>query len=685
MRKRFGDTLVEVTLAIGIFSMVAIAVVAVVNNSTSGAQSSLEVTVTREQIDTQAEALRFIHGSYISDVKADVSSDKNAKANYTGLWRAITKRAILKSEVAEFIKPSTCSSLYGKPLKNIGFIINTRRLNEVKETKTNETGGTTIGEVMITPDNDNDSPLFEKNIFRPTVTYPRLVFNNNKGSTDALSDTDMSDKVMKYAEGLFIIPTIDEDSTTIVTDTTIQRGSAFFDFYIMSCWYPSNTERPSTISTVVRLYDPDAITETAQDRNVHVYFNGNGGSTESPMAPLSVPLGAQKTIPNNTYQRLGYKFDGWCTAMVESRSDCNVSSGRTYYTGNGSTYRAPNMLETSNDNRVELYAVWQSLPFDMNLIFNLSGGYDPSTGNSGTVTKTVSNIKVGDIINLGTVISPVLPGDIFKGWEGTNIDGDAYHYKVKETNLQEKTASFTAIWDHNYTVTYVTNSSWEVGSHTCSRLNGCTLSSDTPSRSGYTFRGWCTAPNNGTCNGQAYQSNEKIDGAALKNSDMTLYAIWSIFNETITISLDWSNATGLKDLDANIRGTLSNGTSFNATYNTTVVNDTIDGQSYNIAKSLTGIDCYGLTTSGIHKCANETYIINTLGGKDYYYYVKNYTYKTSRPTGAVVTVTSSAGTQTFYASDASGSGGCWNVFAYKDGKIIPRQTLSNYNYPETNY
>ena len=51
MHKRVGDTLVEVTLAIGIFSMVAIAVVAVVSGSTSGAQSALETTVTREQID----------------------------------------------------------------------------------------------------------------------------------------------------------------------------------------------------------------------------------------------------------------------------------------------------------------------------------------------------------------------------------------------------------------------------------------------------------------------------------------------------------------------------------------------------------------------------------------------------------------------------------------------------------
>ena len=55
MRK--GDTLIEVAIAIAVFSLVAIGVVSVVNGSTSSTQSALEVTVSREEIDAQAEAL----------------------------------------------------------------------------------------------------------------------------------------------------------------------------------------------------------------------------------------------------------------------------------------------------------------------------------------------------------------------------------------------------------------------------------------------------------------------------------------------------------------------------------------------------------------------------------------------------------------------------------------------------
>ena len=83
-----GDTLIEVMLAVGIFSMVAVAVVAVMSGGTSSAQTALETTLTREAIDAQAEALRFIQSSYIAE------KDNTADASYAKLWRAITGNAL---------------------------------------------------------------------------------------------------------------------------------------------------------------------------------------------------------------------------------------------------------------------------------------------------------------------------------------------------------------------------------------------------------------------------------------------------------------------------------------------------------------------------------------------------------------------------------------------------------------
>ena len=96
MRKKEGDTLVEVSIAIGIFSMVAIAAVAVMSGSASSAQTALETTLAREEIDVQAEALRFIHSAYLSET----GSNSNQKT-YSDLWDEITKNAIKVEDSSE--------------------------------------------------------------------------------------------------------------------------------------------------------------------------------------------------------------------------------------------------------------------------------------------------------------------------------------------------------------------------------------------------------------------------------------------------------------------------------------------------------------------------------------------------------------------------------------------------------
>ena len=103
-----GDTLIEVTLAVGIFSMVAVAVVSVVSTSTSNGQIALETTLAREQIDAQAEALRFIHSSAVSALEEGKKTEKFVK-----LWEEIKKNANTSNAngVLEY-SPNTCAELY---------------------------------------------------------------------------------------------------------------------------------------------------------------------------------------------------------------------------------------------------------------------------------------------------------------------------------------------------------------------------------------------------------------------------------------------------------------------------------------------------------------------------------------------------------------------------------------------
>lgn len=74
-----GDTLVEVLLAVTVFSMVAVGTIAVMNEGTNAAQRSLEITQVRQQIDAQAESLRAAHQAYLASDTSTVWPEIAAK------------------------------------------------------------------------------------------------------------------------------------------------------------------------------------------------------------------------------------------------------------------------------------------------------------------------------------------------------------------------------------------------------------------------------------------------------------------------------------------------------------------------------------------------------------------------------------------------------------------------------
>lgn len=58
---RRGDTIIEVLLAITVFSVVAVGAIMMMNRGVALSQRSLEITLVRQQIDAQADMLRYIH------------------------------------------------------------------------------------------------------------------------------------------------------------------------------------------------------------------------------------------------------------------------------------------------------------------------------------------------------------------------------------------------------------------------------------------------------------------------------------------------------------------------------------------------------------------------------------------------------------------------------------------------
>ena len=251
MKLRRGDTLIEVALALGIFSMVAISIVSVVSASTSGAQSSLETTVAREEVDVQAEALRFIHDSYIAGGQSNsVNNDR-----YRELWRAITGSAKNKADSLTF-NPTTCKELYdGSALQDQGaFIINPRNLGLIN-TEDRSLLDDAINQIVIRPPvNATDNGVF----FAPT-TYPRLLYGapsqteNQLNNQSLLALTASDDANLRRAEGIYVVAIQDGETTAIVNQNGTVKRAAYYDFYIRTCWFAPGADRPSSVSTVIRL------------------------------------------------------------------------------------------------------------------------------------------------------------------------------------------------------------------------------------------------------------------------------------------------------------------------------------------------------------------------------------------------------------------------------------------------
>lgn len=60
MKMSQGDTIIELVLAFAIFSLAAVGTISLLNSGVATTQRNLETTLVREQVDTQAETIRYI-------------------------------------------------------------------------------------------------------------------------------------------------------------------------------------------------------------------------------------------------------------------------------------------------------------------------------------------------------------------------------------------------------------------------------------------------------------------------------------------------------------------------------------------------------------------------------------------------------------------------------------------------
>lgn len=192
-----GDTIIEVLLAITIFSMLSIGSMTIMNQGTNAAQRSLEITQVRQQIDAQAEALRAAQQAYtVSTNPTDPSLT----------WNQITATTPT-SDFESSDSPSGCPEVKADDISG-AFIMDTRNATRAPDTPTDWFASIAAA----------DAPTFAK---------------------------------VDYSGGL--------KAHGIWIERTFEEGGPLpdaYNFNIRSCWFSAGLSVPIQIDTLVRLYEP---------------------------------------------------------------------------------------------------------------------------------------------------------------------------------------------------------------------------------------------------------------------------------------------------------------------------------------------------------------------------------------------------------------------------------------------
>ena len=214
-----------------------------------------------------------------------------------------------------------------------------------------------------------------------------------------------------------------------------------------------------------------------------IKFDVNGGNGLN-MTTKSVECGGTYGELPQAY-RTGYIFKGWNT--LESGRGSMVTSG----------------TEVVYDYNHTLYAIWEPLSYNVNLVIN-----------GGSVSYTSFDVTYdGTYVGLPT---PNWPGHTFKGWN-TKEDGSGTTITTSTRVTATSNHTLYAIW--TFKVTLILKGG-NVSHTTFDVIYGGTYAGlPTPNWPGYTFKGWNTKEDG---SGTTITTSTKVT----TKSDQTLYAQW---------------------------------------------------------------------------------------------------------------------------------------------------------------
>ena len=244
-----------------------------------------------------------------------------------------------------------------------------------------------------------------------------------------------------------------------------------------------------------------------------VTFDGNG-STSGATSATNVTYGADPVALNlNNFEKIGYSFVGW----------------NTQADGEGTAYA--DGQEVSNlTSSFTLYAQWTANTYEVAFVGNGS-----TSGTTASMQVTYGEAAKALILNGFSRI-----GYSFAGWN-TQADGEGAVFVdgALVSDLTEPIILYAQWTANTYTVTFDGNGSTSGTMDPVSVTYGAgavTLTSNSFSKTGYTFSGWNTQADG---QGTTYSDGDSVSDLT---SAITLYAQWTII--TYTISYDGNGADG---------------------------------------------------------------------------------------------------------------------------------------------
>jgi uncharacterized repeat protein (TIGR02543 family) len=285
-------------------------------------------------------------------------------------------------------------------------------------------------------------------------------------------------------------------------------------------------------------------------------YNVNGATTGSPSAASGTFTTGGTAITlatQNTLARTGYTFNGWSTTQNDVTTKV-LNSGSL-------TISAP----------VIFYALWTAI--------NYSVSYSVTGADSGTAPTDSGNYNISQSAavksNTGNLVKA---GYTFNGWT-INSDGSGTVYQPGNSYVfgSQNVTFYPKFTPNTYVITYNTNGATgaPAGGITTSYTTGeagiSLANVGTMAKTGYDFTGWSANPT-GTSHSGPYTTNANV----------TLYAIWTLKDISVTYARGSIGATALSSNEIatfpqNTSGKYNARITLSATVSSTI---TLGGNSY---------------------------------------------------------------------------------------------------------